>query len=174
MTPLVSITSNFRYASSLNSLFVLNVTSFSLPFSSYELKNQLVDQAGKAFSFVEKKPPVYMFRLLARKAVMSNPQRYGFFTETGRLLPVVPIAEVERNNKSINNLAQFAESKGITYAQLKDANPWLRDSSFLYESEANFVHTFLKYQARRECTMIRKRHRRDRAWVIKLRYFSLS
>ena len=31
---------------------------------------------------------------------------------------------------TINNLAVFAQSKGVSYAQLKEANPWLR-SRFL-------------------------------------------
>ena len=94
-----------------------------------------------------------MFRLLAAKAVISNPQRYGFLLKREHLYPVIPHTEVNVTT-SIDNLAQFAKSKGITYAQLKDANPWLRDSS--YKTKAD-VHTFLKYRHRRECTMIRRR-----------------
>ena len=30
---------------------------------------------------------------------------------------------------SINDLNDYAKSQGITYAQLRDANPWLRDTS---------------------------------------------
>ena len=56
----------------------------------------------------------YMFRLLAAKAVISNPQQYGF-------------------------LSQFAKDKGITYAQLKDANPWLRDTSLMNKSGRTYI-----------------------------------
>lgn len=41
--------------------------------------------------------------------------------------------------KGIDNLAQFAQSKGITYAQLKDFNPWLRDTSLMNKSGRTYV-----------------------------------
>ena len=39
----------------------------------------------------------------------------------------------------IGNLAQFAKDKGITYAQLKDANPWLRDTSLMNKSGRTYI-----------------------------------
>ena len=80
----------------------------------------------------------HMFRLLAAKAVISNPQRYGFLLKREHLYPVIPHTEVNVTT-SIDNLAQFAKSKGITYAQLKDANPWLRDSSLQNKSGRTYV-----------------------------------
>ena len=63
-----------------------------------------------------------MFRLLAAKAVISNPQRYGFLLKREHLYPAIPYTEVTVNT-GIDNPAQFARDKGVTYAQLKDANP---------------------------------------------------
>ena len=88
---------------------------------SSELKKQLVDQAVDLWLVEETSR--YMFRLLAAKAVISNPQRYGFLLKREHLYPAIPHTEVNVTT-SIDNLAQFAKSKGITYAQLKDANPW--------------------------------------------------
>ena len=70
----------------------------------------------------------YMFRLLAAKAVVSQPQRYGFLLKRSQLYPPIPYTEVNTQT-GIANLAQFAKKNGISYAQLKDANPWLRENS---------------------------------------------
>ena len=103
---------------------------------SSELKKQLVNQAVDLWLVEETSR--YMFRLLAAKAVISNPQRYGFLLKREQLYPVIPHTEINVTT-SIDNLAQFAKSKGITYAQLKDANPWLRDSSLQNKSGRTYV-----------------------------------
>ena len=103
---------------------------------SSELKKQLVNQAVDLWLVEETSR--YMFRLLAAKAVISNPQRYGFLLKREHLYPVIPHTEVNVTT-SIDNLAQFAKSKGVTYAQLKDANPWLRDSSLQNKSGRTYV-----------------------------------
>ena len=55
---------------------------------SSELKKQLVDQAVDLWLVEETSR--YMFRLLAAKAVISNPQRYGFLLKREHLYPVIP------------------------------------------------------------------------------------
>ena len=42
--------------------------------------------------------------------------------------PPIPYKKVTVST-SINDLNDYAKSQGITYAQLRDANPWLRDTS---------------------------------------------
>lgn len=103
---------------------------------SSELKRQLVDQAVDLWLVEETSR--YMFRLLAAKAVISNPQRYGFLLKREQLYPVIPYTEVGVTS-GIENLAQFAKDKGITYAQLKDANPWLRDISLQNKSGRTYI-----------------------------------
>ena len=75
----------------------------------------------------------YMFRLLAAKAVISNPQKYGFLLKSEQLYPVIPYQEVTVNT-GIASLTQYAKKKGITYAQLKEANPWIRDTLLMNKS----------------------------------------
>ncbi|WP_291530688.1 lytic transglycosylase domain-containing protein [Bacteroides sp. UBA939] len=103
---------------------------------SSEMKKQLVDQAVDLWLVEETSR--YMFRLLAAKAIISNPQRYGFLLKREDLYPPIPYTEVTVNT-GIDNLAQFAKNKGITYAQLKDANPWLRDTSLQNKSGRTYV-----------------------------------
>ena len=68
----------------------------------------------------------------------SNPQRYGFLLKREHLYPAIPYTEVTVTT-GIDNLAQFAKNKGITYAQLKDANPWLRDTSLMNKSGRTYI-----------------------------------
>jgi len=66
----------------------------------------------------------YMFRLLAVKMLFENPASFGF-NVTDRY-PYVPDKEVVSVSGTIDSLVTFAEDHGVTYAQLKAANLWLR------------------------------------------------
>lgn len=103
---------------------------------STELKRQLVDQATDLWLVEETSR--YMFRLLAAKAIISNPQRYGFLLKREHLYPLIPYTELSVNT-GIDDLVQLAKDQGITYAQLKDANPWLRDISLQNKSGRTYV-----------------------------------
>ena len=67
----------------------------------------------------------YMFRLLAIKELFKNPAHFGFALRSEHLYPIIPYT-TETVTKPIVDLATYAQSKGITYARLRDANPWLR------------------------------------------------
>ena len=80
----------------------------------------------------------YIFRMMAAKLVFSNPRQYGFLLKSENLYPLIPYKEVDVN-KEIPDLTAFAKSHGITYAQLKDANPWLRESSLENRSRKTYT-----------------------------------
>lgn len=103
---------------------------------STQMEKQMVDQAVDLWLVEETSR--YMFRLLAAKAVISNPQQYGFLLKREHLYPSIPYTEVTVTT-GIVNLAQYAKDKGITFAQLKDANPWLRDTSLMNKSGRTYV-----------------------------------
>lgn len=103
---------------------------------STQLQKQMVSQAVDLWLVEETSR--YMFRLLAAKAVISNPQKYGFLLKREHLYPPIPYNEVNITT-GIENLAQYAKDKGITYAQLKDANPWLRDTSLMNKSGRTYT-----------------------------------
>lgn len=67
----------------------------------------------------------YIFRLLAVKKIFTNPSAYGFVLTQSQLYPPLQYDTV-RVDKDIRDLADFARRHGITYYQLRDANPWLR------------------------------------------------
>lgn len=103
---------------------------------STQMQKQMVDQAVDLWLVEETSR--YMFRLLAAKAVISNPQQYGFLLKREHLYPPIPYTEVTVTT-GIANLAQFAKEKGVTFAQLKDANPWLRDTSLMNKSGRTYT-----------------------------------
>ncbi len=66
----------------------------------------------------------YVFRILAVKEIMSNPQRYGFVFEEKDLYQPIPIRKIGLDTP-IANIAEFAKENEINYKLLKIHNPWL-------------------------------------------------
>lgn len=66
----------------------------------------------------------YVFRILAVKEIMSNPQRYGFIFNAEDLYYFIPVHKIGLDT-AITNLAEFAREKQINYKILKIHNPWL-------------------------------------------------
>ncbi len=69
----------------------------------------------------------YYFRMMAIKSLFENPSKYGFILRGDQLYKPMEFKEVNVST-AIPNLASFARENGITYAQLKDFNSWLRDT----------------------------------------------
>ena len=77
----------------------------------------------------------YIYRILAFKLIMENPEKYGFhISDEGWYQPLeyktITVTE------TIENLAQFAIDQGTNLKMLKYYNPWLR-SDKLTISEGN-------------------------------------
>lgn len=66
----------------------------------------------------------YVFRIIAVKEIMSNPQQYGFIFEESDLYSPIPERKIGLDT-AITNLAQFAKEQNINYKVLKIHNPWL-------------------------------------------------
>lgn len=69
----------------------------------------------------------YMFRILALKEIMSNPQKYGFHYTEEHLYQPIPTYTV-KVDKPVTDFAEFAKLHGINYKILKIHNPWLREA----------------------------------------------
>lgn len=68
----------------------------------------------------------YMYRLLACKMLFEAPSAFGFeVSESDKYPYIEPIRTVEVSS-TIENLVDFADKYGVSYAQLKAANLWLR------------------------------------------------
>ncbi len=68
----------------------------------------------------------YVFRILAIKEILSNPEKYGFHLDKKDLYSAIPTFNVEVNT-TVTNFADFAKEYEINYKILKRHNPWLRE-----------------------------------------------
>jgi len=84
----------------------------------------------------------YYFRMLAIKSVFENPYKYGFVIKADQLYKPIDFKRVDVY-ESIPDLADFAINNGITYAQLKDFNPWLRDRKLTLSARNPKTYTLL-------------------------------
>lgn len=91
---------------------------------STELSKQYADN-GLDLWLVEETSRYY-FRMVAIKQIFENPSKYGFVIEEDQLYKPLKYTTVEVDS-TIPDLAKFAKDNGVTYAQLKDFNSWLRD-----------------------------------------------
>lgn len=67
----------------------------------------------------------YMFRILAYKLIIENPQKYGFsITEEQLYYPVE--CDVVEINTPIEDWPTWSKEHGITFAQLREQNPWIQ------------------------------------------------
>lgn len=69
----------------------------------------------------------YVFRILALKLVISNPEKYGFKIPDNEKYPIIETKLVEEKG-AVTSFADFAKSHGISYKILKMFNPWLRQA----------------------------------------------
>lgn len=70
----------------------------------------------------------YLFRLLAAKAIFSDPINYGFIIQHRDLYPPLPIAKTITVSSPVKSWASVAQKHGLTYIQLREANPWIRNT----------------------------------------------
>ena len=80
----------------------------------------------------------YMFRILAAKMMFENPALFGFSFKTEDLYPYIPIKEQIKITDPVEDLVKFAEDHKITYADLKRANLWLRESKLNNKSHRTY------------------------------------
>ena len=69
----------------------------------------------------------YMFRILTAKMVLENPKVYGFMLKRSQLYPYIAPKTIITTTRQIDDLTAFAKDHGVTVAQLKEENPWLRE-----------------------------------------------
>jgi hypothetical protein len=80
----------------------------------------------------------YVFRIMAAKAFLENPQKFGFKVKKEQLYHTVGTEEVEVST-AVANWAEWAQKRGINYSQLKDFNIWLRDNKLTNKSGKTYI-----------------------------------
>ncbi|MDE7375365.1 MAG: lytic transglycosylase domain-containing protein [Muribaculaceae bacterium] len=90
---------------------------------SSELDKQGVDSSFDLYLVDETSR--YVFRIMAIKAVMEHPSDYGFVLTADQLYQPVAYKEVEVSGP-VADWPAWAQEHGITYSELREANPWIR------------------------------------------------
>lgn len=90
---------------------------------SKELDAQLAESAFDLYLVEETSR--YMFRVLAAKVLMENPEKFGYKLRQSQLYQPYDCKEV-KVTETIEDLPSWAKSKGTNYAMLRELNPWIR------------------------------------------------
>jgi membrane-bound lytic murein transglycosylase D len=107
----------------------------------------------------------YYYRMLAIKQIFEQPQQYGFILKPSDLYKPMEFKEMNVTT-SIPDLASFAQENGITYAQLKDFNSWLRSTKLTNTSGKSYTILI----PTKESLFYNKKDRskvHNQAWVVK-------
>ncbi|MDA3779335.1 MAG: lytic transglycosylase domain-containing protein, partial [Bacteroidales bacterium] len=79
----------------------------------------------------------YLYRILAIKVIIENPEKYGFHLREKDLYQTIPCYKVKIDS-SVENFVDFAEKYDINYKILKYFNPWLRESFLKNPSQKEY------------------------------------
>lgn len=93
---------------------------------SGELEKQMVPSAFDLY--LTEETSRYVFRIMAMKAIMEQPAAFGFNIKSNQLYQPIEFDEVEVSGP-VESWPQWAKDHGITFAQLRDENPWIRAKS---------------------------------------------
>ena len=66
----------------------------------------------------------YVYRILAIKLIMQNPQDYGFYLRECDLYPVIPTRDAVLSGRDVD-LYAFAREHNCSYKMLRTLNPWI-------------------------------------------------
>ncbi len=93
---------------------------------STELDKQLSDNSFDLY--LNDETSRYVFRIMAIKAILENPASFGYQLNPDQLYRNVECKTVEVSGP-VEDWATWAQQQGISYAQLKEENPWIRSRS---------------------------------------------
>ncbi len=80
----------------------------------------------------------YVFRIMAIKEILSNPEKYGFYISKEDMYSAVPTFKVEVK-EPVLSFADFAKQYEINYKILKRHNPWLREPNLNNASNKTYI-----------------------------------
>lgn len=90
----------------------------------------------------------YLYRTLAVKCILENPDKYGFHFREYDLYPEIPTFKVKVDS-AVTHWADFADKYSTNYKILKYFNPWLRQS-YLKNAKKKTYYITVPEQGARE------------------------
>jgi len=80
----------------------------------------------------------YIFRIVALKEVLLNPEKFGFEIPKDQLYKPLDRYKLVKVKGSVNNWGDFAAKHKTNYRTLKIYNPWLRDSKLSNKAKKTY------------------------------------
>lgn len=102
---------------------------------SSELEKQLCSTSFDLY--LTEETSRYVFRIMAMKAILENPSAFGFKLTPDQFYQPVECTEVEVSGP-VKDWPTWASQYGITYAQLREENPWIRAKSLTNENNKTY------------------------------------
>ena len=102
--------------------------SYNAGISGIKRQAELQDSKNYFDLLLNEETSRYVYRILALKLIVENPEKYGFKVSEEEKYPVLNCREIPLTG-SVMNLAAYAHKQGVNYKILKYFNPWLRQSS---------------------------------------------
>lgn len=84
----------------------------------------------------------YVFRIIALKLILTNPQEYNFDLTDNMQYPVFKLKSIQVKD-SIASLPDFAITNGSTYKELILHNPWIRTGKYNFDVTSGKTYEFL-------------------------------
>ena len=101
-----------------------------------------------------------MFLFLEMKMVLENPRAYGYNLTESQLYQPIACKE-EAVNGSVASWTEWAKERGISYAQLREMNPWIRSTSLTNKAKKTYMVKIPiasdLYRSKRKCTVWNKK-----------------
>ena len=80
----------------------------------------------------------YVYRIVAVKLIMQDPQSYGFNLRYKDMYPQIPYRTVELKGQNVD-LYDFAKDNGTTYKMLREMNPWLITNKLVNKENKTYI-----------------------------------
>ena len=124
------------YAKYKNWLLVAASYNAGMGRISQEKENQQVEEAFDLY--LNPETSRYIFRLLTMKQFLENPKAFGYMIDRNQFYQTIGTKDV-RIKGAIADWTIWAAQNGISYAQLKDFNFWLRDRQLTNKNNAEYI-----------------------------------
>jgi hypothetical protein len=112
--------------------------SYNAGISGIKRQTELQDSKNYFDLLLNDETARYVYRILALKLILENPEKYGFKVTEEEKYPILTCKEIVLTG-SVTNFAIYAHNQGINYKILKYFNPWLRQSYLKNPSRKSYL-----------------------------------
>jgi hypothetical protein len=118
--------------------WIIVAASYNMGISGINHQTELQDSNNYFDLLLNDETSRYVYRILALKLILENPEKYGFKISDEEKYPILKCKEITLSS-SVANLAVYAHQQDINYKILKYFNPWLRQSSLKNPTKKSYL-----------------------------------